>query len=1082
MVKLRLFKMTWKHLLKASLMVMAFISMDVMAQDRTITGKVSSASGETIPGVSVLVKGTSTGTVTDIDGDFSLSIGDDNSTLVFSFIGMETQEATVGSRSVIDITLEDDTQALEEVIVTGYSVDSRRETTGSVATIKPKALSVSPSGNVEQQLQGRVAGVTVVTNGQPGTQSQVRVRGFGALGGNAPLYIVDGMAVSNTDFLSPDDIESTTVLKDATAASIYGARAAGGVIVFTTKKGKKGVKKMEVEYNGMFGVTTPGDGFDVMNPQDQADWTWTAIANEAASRGAAPVYNHPQYGTGETPVIPDYLLVGADAGVVGSVNLEDHRDLYSEDPNGTYLVIKANKEGTDWYDAITDNAFLQRHHIALKGSTEASRYYFGMGMQEQEGTVIGQKFSRYTMRANSDFDLSDKVRIGENIQATYRAVRLLSGGAGGQGSATDENVILAAQRMPTIIPTHNEFGGYAGTIAPGFNNPANPLAEIEGQSDDRLFQVNVFGNVYLEVEPVKDLTFKTSFGGGFYNTNGHFYSRRTYENSENNASFGFSQFSNYQYNWQWTNTINYSKQVGSSKIGVLLGQEALNNGIGRGMNGGGINPFSQNPDYITLSNVQSPTVNGGHFNGVTYASYFGRLTYDLSNKYLASVVVRRDGASRFGDENKYGVFPAFSLGWRLSEEGFMGGISWLDDMKIRGGYGIMGNSNNVSPNNQYSLYGTSISGSSYDITGSNTSAAAGYARTTIGNSFAQWERAITTNVGVDILAFDNKLDFMIEFWQKDTEDLLFQQPITVQTGYRANAPSVNVGEMRNRGIDLKIVGRGKIASEIDWEVTYNMGFLQNEIVSLAPGIESLPNRSSDYRGITPVLNQVGKPLSSFYGYEVQGIFADAAEVSSAASQDGAAQGRFRFKDLNNDGAITVDDRTYLGDPIPDFTGGLTLKGIYKSFELEVYSSFSYGNEIYNVSKVFTDFYSLFPGAAISNRVKDSWSTDNTGSDIPIFENVSNFSTNTQSNSYYVEDGSYFRLQNLTLRYNLPKSVLDALSMTKLQVYGSVNNLFTITKYSGLDPSVGGAADTNFGVDLGNFPITRSWTLGVSASF
>ena len=1065
------------------LFALAF-SAAVWAQNRTVSGKVTgSDDGLPLPQVSVLLKGTTTGVPTNIDGEYRISIPSEGGTLVFSFLGYATQEVEIGNRTVIDVVLVPDITALEEVVVTGYSTDSRRETTGSVSTVQPRALTVSPSGNVEQQLQGRIAGVTVISNGQPGTASQVRVRGFGALGGNQPLYIVDGVAVETTDFLSPDDIESTTVLKDATAASIYGARAAGGVIVYTTKRGRKN-RKMEVDYNGMYGLTTPGSGFNMMNPGDHAAWTWNAIRNEAKSRGAKPVFNHPQFGSGDKPVIPDYLLVGADAGVRGNVNIEDHRAKYNIDgrQGALYQVIKANKEGTDWYKAITRTALLQRHHVGLRGGGESSRYYFGLGVQEQEGILKGQKFSRYTFRANSEFDLSDKIRLGESIQATYRAARLLQGDANGAGSSDDENMMFFAQRMPTIIPTHDVFGGYAGTIAPGFNNPQNPLATIERQADNRAFQSSAFGNVYLEVEPVENLVFRTSFGGRFLNYNVWSYSGRTHENSENKTSFNFTQSQGFNTQWIWTNTVNYKKALGGSKIDVLLGQESLNFNSGRGMSGTGINPFSESPDYVNLSNINTPVLNGGHSNGINFASYFSRLNYTFEDKYMASVVVRRDGSSRFGSKNRYGVFPAFSVGWRISEEPFLQGVDWLDDLKIRGGYGIVGNSNNVDPNNQFNLYGTTIGGTSYDIRGTNTSAVPGYARTRIGNPSARWERAITQNIGIDLLAFDNKLDFIVDLWQKDTEDLLFRQPVTVQRGHTSRAPFVNVGKMRNRGIDLRIVNKGKLNNEWNYQLTYNMGLLENEIVQLSEGLKSLPGRSSEYRGITPVLNQVGRPLSSFYGYEVQGLFADADEVKNAATQEGAAPGRFRFRDINGDGKIDTQDRTWLGSPVPKVTGGLTVRLEYKGFEFEAYSFYSLGNKIYNMNKLFTDFYSLFPGSAISERVKKSWTPNNKGAKIPIFENVSNFSTNTQSNSFYVEDGSYFRMQNITLTYNLPESVLSSLSMSKLKVFAGVNNVFTITGYEGLDPSVGGAADTNFGVDLGNFPITRSWTLGISAGF
>ena len=955
---------------------------------------------------------------------------------------------------------------------------------------RPQTCTVSPSGNVEQQLQGRVPGVTVITNGQPGTTSQVRVRGYGALGGNAPLYIVDGVPVGSTDFLAPNDIETTTVLKDATSASIYGARAAGGVIVYTTKQGEKKDRPLKITYNGLFGVTTPGSGAGVLNPQQQADWTREAIRNGAILNGTeidSIEYSHPQYGSGVgesyTPSLPDFLRVGGMSGVVGDLDLANEELLYNVDPalGDIYQVVRANREGTDWYDAITRNAMLQRHNLGFSGGSEDSRYYVGLGMQEQEGILIHQTFTRYNLRLNTEFNLSDKISIGENIQATYRSVNVLQGDSGGAGSSDDESVLLAASRMSPIIPVYDEFGGYAGTAASGFNNAANPVAQLDGQQNDRNFQTEIFGNIYLNYKPIENLNLRTSFGGRHFSAHQRGYSRRTYENQENNSSFGFFQNSFFGTGWNWTNTASYEMTLGDSKFDFLVGQEALNTGSNRATFASGLNPFSQSTDFVGLSTVGSQVVNGGHFDGVTFSSYFGKVKYDYKDKYIVSAVVRRDGSSRFGAENRFGTFPAFSAAWRLTSESFMENQTIFEDLKIRGGWGIMGNSNNVDPNNQFSLYGTSIGASSYDIGGTNSSAVQGFYRTRIGNPFARWEKAITANIGIDALLFDGKLDVGIEYWTKTTEDLLFQQPVTVMTGSFANAPSVNVGEMKNTGIDLTLKALGG-SGDFTYEVAFNGGFLSNEIVSLSEGITSLPNRSSDYRGITPVLNQVGESISSFYGYEVVGLFADDAEVEGAPVQDAAAPGRFRFADLDGNDTININDRTVLGSPVPDFTAGLNIKVNYKQFGLEVYSFASIGNEIYNISKVFTDFYPLFPGAAISDRVLDSWTFDNPAGEIPVFETNSNFSTNTQSNSFYVEDGSYFRLQNITLSYQLGESILNKLNVGNIKVYGGVNNILTITGYSGLDPSVGGAADTNFGIDLGNFPITRSWTVGLDVEF
>lgn len=1066
---------------------------------KTVSGTVLDEFGLGLPGVSILVKGTTTGTATDIDGKYSLSVPNDQATLVFSFIGYTTIEQLVGARSVINVNLKPDERTLTELVVTGYSIDSRRETTGAIATVNPKDLTVIPTGNIEQTLQGRVSGVTVITNGQPGTSSIIRVRGFGAFGGNEPLYIVDGVPVGSTDFLNPDDIESTTVLKDAAAASIYGARAANGVIVYTTKRGARD-KKLRVDYNGMYGVTDPGTGLDMSNPQEYADLTWLAEKNTAALQNRAPAYGHPQFGTGSSPVMPYYLSLitrnpttgafGVSSGQPGPLTqaqIDQQREWYNVDPSrGTVrqLTRAMTGEGTDWYAALTRLAPLHRHSIGFNGGSETSRFYIGLGMQEQAGIMIGNEFKRYSLRANSEFDVTKRIRIGQNFQATYRQVLGQQGGTGGRGVSDDENDILQAFRMPSIIPVYDEFGGYAGTASRGFNNPRNPVASRDGQLNNRSFTASAFGNVYGEWDIIDDLTFRTSIGGQY--NNGYFwnFSRLQYENSENNSAFGYGEGAGWNFAWTFTNTLSYKKKIGKHDFNFLGGQEALNSGVGRNIDAVGQNPFSTDPDFITISNLPVGTrqVNSSQFKGVNFNSYFGQLKYTFNDKYIVSAVVRRDGSSRFGINRRYGVFPAFSAAWRISSESFLQGQTWIDDLKIRGGYGEMGNSNSLDPLNQYSLFAGNVGASSYDITGSNSGAVIGFRRSRIGNPNAQWETAVTQNVGFDGTFFNGKLDVIFDWWRKDTKDLLFTVPIPLTAGSNAAAPGVNIGEMLNRGLDLLVTTRGKLTGDFTYELTMTGSTLKNEIVSLAPGLSFITSVNPSYRGIQPIRNAVGQPLSSFFGFRTLGLFRNAEDVRAHAVQDGAAPGRFKFEDVNKDGRITPDDRVFLGNPVPDFTGGLNFTVGYKGFDLSAYLYTSIGNEIWNQSRWFTDFFQTFEGAAVSRRLFDAWTPQNLDAKIPVVERVSNFSTSNVANSFYIEDGSYLRLQNLTLGYSAPSSVLQKLKMERARVFASVNNLFTLTKYEGLDPAVGGDADLTFGIDVGNYPVTRGWTFGVNLSF
>lgn len=1049
-----------------------------------ITGTVTDVNGEPLPGVSVVVRGTSppVGTATDMSGNYSLSVPEEPGTLVISFIGYVREERDFTGPGEINVTMEEDIQSLQEVIVTGYSTEERRDVTGAVTTVEPEKLKAIPVGNVEQSLQGRAAGVTVITNGQPGTSSVVRVRGFGSFGDNEPLYIVDGVPVGNTNFLQPDDIASTTILKDAASASIYGARAANGVIVFTTKKGKRD-GKTRISYDGVSGVTMPGRVNNVLTPQEQADYTWLAIRNTAQQLGTEPTFNHPQYGDGQQPVLPDYLTVGGQSGVVGDVNLEEHRDLYNIDPRSgsVYQVVRANHAGTNWYDEITRPAPLNRHLLSFAGGGANSDFYISLGLQDQDGILLNQNMKRYSFRANSSFDITDNFRVGENIQTTYYSVVGLLGGAGGRGAAGEETVINEAYRMSPIIPVYDEFGGYAGTAARGFNNPRNPVANRHRQGNNNGYTLQTFGNIFAELDVIEGLTLRSSLGGGYNNNYYYYYNLPQYENSENNATYTYGEGSGTSFNWVFTNTASYENTFDRHRITLLAGMEALNTGTGRNMQGQGREPFSRDVNYVTLTNTQidGRVVNSNYFRGSNFFSVFGQAKYTFDDKYIFNGVIRRDGSSRFGSENRYGVFPAGSFAWRLSDEGFMEGLPWVYDLKIRGGYGQMGNSNNVDPYNQFSLFASSLANAAYDIGGTNNAVQEGFYRSRIGNPMARWETSTTMNVGFDGTFFGGKLDVIFDAWRKDTEDLLYRLPIPAVVGGLPQSPSINIAEMRNEGLDLMITTRGNI-NALGFEVTATGSYLRNEIVALAPGVDYFDAGGSRIGNL--IRNQVGNPISSFFGYQVEGLFQSQAEVDAAPTQDGAGVGRFRFADINGDGEITPDDRTYLGDPVPDFSGGLNLRLTMGNFDLETFMGVFLGVQNYNFSKWFTDFYPSFTGAAIGVNVRDSYTFENGGNTVPIYENISNFSTNTQSNSYYIESGNYARLMNLQIGYNLPGGLVERLRLDRARIYLQGTNLFTISNYSGLDPGVAGAADTSLGIDIGNAPVTRGFNLGVSLGF
>jgi TonB-linked SusC/RagA family outer membrane protein len=1084
------------------LILLCFGAVSLSAQ-RVVRGKVSDEFGG-VPGATVVEKGTNNGTVTDVNGDFSLKLTGATPVIKISATGYAGVELDATTQNAFNVTLTANDNVLDEFIITGYTVDTRKQTTSAVATVKTRDLAAVPTGNVEQQLQGRVSGLTVISNGQPGTSSQVRIRGFGSFTNNQPLYVVDGVPTQNVSFLTPDDIENTTVMKDASSASIYGARAAGGVIVITTKHGTRKAQPLKVSYDALYGVTDPGQGQTMLTPQEQADWTWKAIKNG----GGIPT-SHKQYGSNpDRAVVPDYINVGGQGGLLESqVNLAEEQKKYNVnfDNGNIYQIVRANKEGTDWYGAITRNAPMTRHNLGFSGSTDHSRYYLGLSLQNQSGVLKYNDFKRNTIRANMEFDLGKHARVGQNFQFTHSQVLGLSGGGGGVNVAQDENDILSAFRMPSIIPIYDINGGYAGTAAPDFNNPRNPVAARDGLKDNRSNNYNAFGNVYAEYDLFEGLTLRTSLGGDYYNYSGFGYNRRSYENSENNGSYGYNEFYGNGINWVNTNTVQYKKQFGQSNLEVLAGQESLVAGAGRNMDASGLNPFSNDPDFITINTVSNATVRSNNNDAQSYSSVFGRAHYSFKDKYYVTGVVRRDGASVFGPNKKYGVFPGVSAAWRVSGEEFMKGMSWIDDLKIRGGWGQMGNSQ-IRPTNQYSLFASNINNSFYDINGTNNSAAPGFYQSTVGDPNVRWETSTTSNVGFEMLLLKGKWDLIVDLWQKKTSDLLFTVPQSDVAGQFAAAPFRNIAEMTNKGIDMQLVNKGRFTSKVGYELTLTGSFLKNNIDKITEGLDYFDAFPASNRlAGSMVRNQVGTSISAFFGYQVEGLFQTQAEIDAlnAAApvnangdkiyQEGAAPGRFFFADLNGlddkgnltgkpDGKVDAADRTYIGSPVPKFTGGINFKVTVGAFDVETYIYTSYGNKIFNLSKWFTDFYPSFTGAAVSARVKESWSPENTGAELPIFETASNFSTNTQPNSFYVEDGSYIRMQNLSIGYNLPKSMMSKTKLSRARIYASTNNVITLTKYKGLDPSVGGAADTNFGIDVGNYPITRSVVVGLGVTF
>jgi len=1065
-----------------ALVLSSLISTLSLAQTISVSGKVTGDDAQSIPGASILEKGTSNGTVSDENGQYAITVSGANATLVFSFIGFKSQEVPVNGRAVIDVAMQTDVTSLQEIVVTGYASERKQDLVSAISQVSGQNTVAIPQSDIGQALQGRIAGVQVTTSGQPGTQSQVRIRGFGSFGNNNPLYIIDGVPTFDNSNINPYDVESQTILKDAGAAAIYGARASAGVIVITTKHGKyDGSTKVSVDMNT--GATMQGSGVPNLSPQEQANKVYEAQKNTPGGSATGQPYGSNL----DSPTIPDYINVGIpDKGAIGNVMEGDPRIAtalanYNINPDKGQIiqVVKANRAGTDWYKAMTRVAPVTRLSLGLSAGSNAAHIYANFTYLDQQGVTINQYLKRFNIRLNSEFKPAKNIRVGENILASYRINPT-------NGFPSDENVQNLAYRMPTVIPVHDVNGGWAGTAAPGFNNPGNPVAQVTRQTPayNAINYSQVFGNVYVEIDPIKQITLRSSFGGSLDQANVLQLTQRTYENAENTSSNTLFESQAYGLNYTWTNSIRYENRFGSHSVKAFGGYEAIKTNVGRQLTGFGLNPFSLDPNFISITNTSSTgrQVNSTPFQPATLASFFGKVDYNYNDRYYLSGTIRRDGSSVFGAENRYGVFPSISGAWRISSESFMSGANtWLNDLKIRGGYGIMGNQN-ILATNQYTLYaGGPANG--YDVNGTNSSVSSGVIPQQIGNIAGKWEQNKTANIGLDGTFLNGTLDVILEVWSKKTEGLLFQPSFLNTGGVFQNNPYINVGKMVNRGIDLQIIKRLKINNEWSAILDGNISPIHNEIQEISSGQSYFEPSQGNFRNVQAVRNAVGQSISSFFGYTNVGYFKDAADVNSSPIQDGAAPGRFKFKDINGDGKIDPNDRAFIGSPVPKFTYGLNLNLKYKNWSLDAFLYGVYGNKIYNFSKWYNNFYQSFSGAALSKNTLDSWTPAlGNSAKTPIVEAASNFSTNTQSMSWYLESGSYLRLKNLQVNYNLPSDMVSKIGLQRVRVYLQAVNLFTITKYTGQDPEIVGNVDVTRGVDVGNFPATRFYGFGINVGF
>ncbi|MGI8583708.1 MAG: SusC/RagA family TonB-linked outer membrane protein [Chitinophagaceae bacterium] len=1044
----------------------------LVAQQRTVTGKITDPNNLPVAGATVSVRGTNVATSTDANGNFSISVPSGRNSLTVTSVGFEPQTIDVATNTNVSLSLVTTTSTLNEVVVTGYSSQAKKDITGSVSVVKVADMIAVPNASAEQQLQGRASGVTVTASGQPGEGASVRIRGFGSLSGNNPLYVVDGVQTGSLNDMNPNDIESIQVLKDAAAASIYGSRASNGVIIVTTKRGRKN-NTVRVNYDVYYGVQARGKGFDLLDPQGNADLTWLALKNSGQVEANGNP-KHPQYGNGPTPVLPDFILAGAQSGVKAGDPAADPSKYFLnlDDPNSSYLIVPANKSGTNWYNEVFSTQPLTSHNLSVSGGGDKSRYYLGVNYFDQKGTVLSTFYKRYSIRANSEFTVKDKIRIGQNLMLSYNNnIRI--------GNQSEGNEISLSYRIQPIVPVYDIMGNFGGQKGQGLGNALNPVAYRIRAKDNRGHGYKVLGNVYGEVDFARNFTARTSFGGEQNLYNYYYFGFKTYENSENNSTNDFNEGAGQNRSWIWTNQLSYKNTINNlHQVNALIGSEAVSNS-GRSISAKRLGYFVDDPNYRSIATGSGVQTNDGQPDPQrTLFSLFAKADYIYNDKYIIGAVIRRDGSSVFGEENRYGIFPAASIGWRISRESFFQNVGWIQDLKLRASYGEMGNQN-ISPDNAFSTFGGSLGSSFYSLDGSPNSAMQGFRQLRIGNKAGKWETNKTTNVGFDG-SFKGNWEVIFDWYVKKTSDLLFVLPVVNYTQGNADAPAVNIADMKNTGIDVALTKRGDfLRKKFRYDVTATFTTYKNTIVKLAEGVDffnSGGSRIGDF-----ARNQIGHSVSAFYGYQVIGIFQDEADVSKSAKQKDAKTGRFKYLDADGNGEITDKDRVFFGNPNPKFTYGLNLNLAYGNFDL---SSFFYGvqgKDVINYTRWWTDFYSSFQGGKSKRALTEAWTPQNRDAKLPIVENSSNFSNQQVPNSYLMEDGSYLKLKNIMLGYTLPKNMMNKLGIDRLRVYVQAANLFTITKYTGLDPEFIGD-DTAFGIDYGNYPNQKQFLFGLNVTF
>ena len=1014
-----------KELKRFLLSFMLMLTCTILYAQTEITGTVVDETGETVIGATVVEKGTSNGTVTDFDGNFIIKVNP-GATLVISYIGYDKME--VAAENGMTVTLKDNAVELKELVVTGYQVQRKADLTGAVAVMDMKGPISESDPNMLNSMQGKLSGVDIVTDAAPGGgSSTIRVRGMSTVNACDPLYVIDGVATNeNLNSLNAADIESIQVLKDASSASIYGSRAANGVIIITTKKGKDGRMAINVNYNAA--LQTIVKTFDMLTADQWGQAYWQAAKND----GIAPTAVAALYGNGATPQL------------VSSVN----------------GIATAD---TDWQKAVYSNAWTHNISASISNGSEKGSYLFSGSYINQNGLMDRTFYKRLSGRVNSTYNFNQYLRVGENLMIAKWDNR----GADVNG---DRGIPYSAMRQHPAIPVYSAEGVFADPVAMLGSDIDNPVQTLYNARDNQNSSWRIFGNAYVDIMPIKGLTLKSNIGIEHIQYLNKALTRnvRPEDISANRAvtrAYGQGD------TWTWTNTANYLLDInGVHHFTFLAGTEAIKY-VFEDLSATRKDYAFEDADYMQIGSGSGTMTNGGGKQEWALFSLFGKIDYNYADRYLLSATLRRDQTSRLSSKNNSGIFPAFSAAWRISEEAFWPKNHTIDNVKLRAAWGQNGNSAISNNYAAYSTYVYDMGNGAYDLNGTGTGVVSGIKVLTTGNPDLKWETTTQTNIGIDAYLFNNTVSLSADYYWKDTKDMITIPPVLSVAGENA-AKYVNTGEMKNHGFELNLGYHSPMYGDFSWEANYNFSMYRNKLVKYNDKVNVI---GGDFRLIE------GQPMGVYYGYITDGIFQDADQVSNHAIQEGKGIGRLIFRDINGDGYVNDQDRCIIGDPNPDFAMGLNLTAYYKNWSLSTFFAGEFGFDIYNGTRKQLEFMTY--GNLYTNRGKavlNAWTPENTGATIPALTTIDD-NNEVRMSTYYVEDGSYLKCKYIKLGYRFDQSWLQTLGLTAMNIYGQVENVFTATKYSGLDPEVP-LGTYGARIDNGPYPRARTFSLGLNLSF